>query len=239
MLTTITSSSCHVAVRALAARSQRSNNSNKIYRYFGYGSNVLPSTMKALRQIQLQDGSTTAAILPDYELKFYGDSASKFQVVESSTAFVQPCKQSATEEGRSVVHGVLYELSEQDFAKVGQTEGVPFFYRWERCRVYPYTGDGKQAGYDAMTTNETLPVDAFTLVAPPNLIQREPNAPPSSSYLGLIQEGARLWKFDRTYQDKLANVAVASNLIISGGVSELTLRLAEKATGTSRNYMIG
>ena len=47
----------------------------KFYRYFGFGSNVLPSTMKALRHIEVRPDSVTAALLPGYELKFYRDAA--------------------------------------------------------------------------------------------------------------------------------------------------------------------
>jgi hypothetical protein len=235
------------------------------YRYFGYGSNVLPSTMKALRGIDVVQA--TAAILPDYELRFYGMAGGRNQkqLLESSAAFVQPSSSSSKSSPsssssssslRSVVHGVLYTLTADDFAKVGQTEGVPWSYRWQRCEVYPYEGDGERAGATTVgwsTADEVdddddgnvknklgVGVEAYTLVPPPRLQRQDVvQVPPSASYLGLIQEGARLWKFDRHYQTQLANIEVASNLLIRDGVSEWALRLAERATGTDRTYMIG
>ena len=245
-----------------AARVLALPTSNRVYRYFGYGSNVLPSTMKALRQIEVRE--VTAAILPDYELKF------------SSAAFVRPVLptnrevasdakykngivdgQENSTRSRRVVHGILYTLTEDEFAKVGQTEGVPFGYRWQSCQVYPYRGDSNLAGISCLNDPDAVPVQAYTLVEPaPVSSQRqqqrgwEPvkwkrnnerqDIPPSASYLGLIREGARLWKFDRRYQNELAsfNVMTSNNLLFSEGWEGPTLAMAEKATGTERTYMI-
>jgi hypothetical protein len=230
----------------------------EVYRYFGYGSNVLPSTMRALRGIDVVEA--TAAVLPDYELRFYGmggnggSGRTRHQLlVEASAAFVEPSSSSSSppptssssshssrHHRRSAVHGVLYTLTADDFAKVGRTEGVPWGYRWQKCRVYPYDGDGDRAGekQEELAGAAQGAVDAYTLVAPPSLMQRGLHVPPSASYLGLIQEGARLWKFDQSYQTHLANIEVASNLLIRDGIAELALRLAERATGTERTYMI-
>jgi len=240
-------------------------NSKKVYRYFGYGSNVIPSTMKCLRQIEVRE--VTAAVLPDYELKF------------ASAAFVRPVSVKDEDKGdananesdgvddstddRTVVHGLLYTLTEDEFAKVGQTEGVPFGYRWQSCRVYPYRGDGKQAGKDCMDQPDAQEqsIQAYTLVEPTpassqqrqqqqrrkrNQQKRNKNKsndssiPPSASYLGLIREGARLWRFDRSYQDKLSTIEAAksNNLLFPEGWEGPALQLAEKATGTKRTYMI-
>ena len=216
----------------------------RVYRYFGYGSNVIPSTMKALRQIEVRD--VTAAVLPDFELKF------------QSAAFVRPTNKKKKSGGTDqVVHGLLYTLTEEEFAKVGQTEGVPFGYRWQSCRVYPYQGDGKKAGADCLEDPDALSVQAFTLVEPtpasskqkqkrkrqreqPKASGERGSAPPSTSYLGLIREGARLWKFDRSYQDELATIqtATSSNFLFPDGWEGPTLQLAEKATGIERTYMI-
>lgn len=218
--------SAFVQVHALAAP-------KKVYRYFGYGSNVIPSTMKALRQIDVRE--VTAAVLPDYELKF------------QSAAFVRPVQvvnqtesESDTKEKRQVVHGILYTLTEDEFAKVGNTEGVPFGYRWQSCRVYPYQGDGKTAGMDCLEDSEASSVEAYTLVEPASRQKQQGSVPPSASYLGLIREGARLWKFDRDYQDKLATIQMAksSNFLFPNGWEGPTLQLAEKAIGIDRTYMI-
>jgi len=265
----------------------------KVYRYFGYGSNVIPSTMKTLRQIEVREA--TAAVLPDYELVF------------RSAAFVRPVPTPVPSNNRSekangnanddssssssdekkkdtdgnsddsdndndnddsngvaakqalplsgkVVHGLVYTLTEDEFAKVGSTEGVPFGYRWQSCLVYPYRGDGKQAGGDSLNDPNALPIQAYTLVEPnaPNRTRKQKGTntdanssndveiPPSASYLGLIREGARLWKFDKSYQDELTTIQVAktNNILFPDGWEGPTLQLAEKATGTKRTYMI-
>jgi hypothetical protein len=239
---------------SIPSNNENSLKAKNVYRYFGYGSNVLPSTMKALRQISVQE--CVAAVLPNYELVFYGSASSssssnwemkkkKGLLVETSAAFVEPCSDENNRRS-AVVHGVLYTLSEEDFVKVGRTEGVPWVYRWQSCWVYPYCGDGVSAGYDAL--QNTDPVEAYTLVAAPTqpitflFSPSKPpraQAPPSASYLGLIQEGAKLWKFDRAYQEYLDSIEVATNLLgISEGVSELVLRWAERASGIERTYKI-
>eukprot|EP00980_Cylindrotheca_fusiformis_P008205 scaffold1736_cov127-Cylindrotheca_fusiformis.AAC.19 len=190
----------------------------KTYRYFGYGSNVLVSTMKALRRIEPIDA--TAAVLPDYELRFDGSEKSR---LEPSAAFVRPAP------GKQV-HGVMYTLTADDFAKVGTTEGVPFGYRWKRCSVHTYVGDGEDAG--SCSIKQTAPVDTMVLISP-NLGDK--HIPPSPSYLGLIKEGAKRWKFDRKYQEELEAVEEARNLIIPQGLSGILLQVAEAATGTARH----
>lgn len=126
--------------------------------------------------------------------------------------------------------------TQQDFSKVGRTEGVPWAYRWQRCQVYPYIGDGETAGYNAIRNMSCEPIEAYTLV-PPNPRQMT-EMPPSASYLGLIQEGAKLWKFDRAYREQLNKGEAASNLLVKEGVSEMALRLAERASGIDRTYKI-
>lgn len=187
-----------------------------VYRYFGYGSNVIPSTMKVLRQIEIREA--TAAILPDYELVF------------SSAAFVRPSPGNA-------VHGTLYTLTEDEFARVGSSEGVPLAYKWQKCRLYPYRGDGEEAGETASSNTE--PVSAYTLIG---LLDSDQTIvrPPSESYLGLIREGAKLWKFDKGYRDALETIPTATpkNPFFPKGWEGPTLELAEIATGTKRTYMI-
>jgi len=190
----------------------------KTYRYFCYGSNVLPDTMTKLRGIKPLDG--TAAVLPGYQLRFDGSEGSRF---EPSAAFVLE-----TKNPQDRVHGVLYTLTPQDFATVGSTEGVPFGYRWKRCQVIPYVGvDGEDIGnecLDLRKTGEVKAIDAITLISPKSTIQKD--IPPSSSYLGIIQDGAKFWKLDASYQAMLASIPTAQNLIIPGGLSGPLLRLA-------------
>ena len=261
--------------------SRNNKNEEKLYRYFGYGSNVIPSTMKALRQIDVGQDAVTAAILPNYELVF--NSAAFVTRTDSSSA-------ASTKDASptSVVHGVLYTLTEKEFVKIGQTEGVPFGYRWKKCYVYPYIGNCKTAGRDCIiaannssssnssstttavdsSTNSNAPVLAYTLIEPSsssssstsstrsskNNIRRR--QPPNGSYLRLLQEGARLWKFDGNYQQKLASIQPKTKetkrkklLRMFGddntdddddddGWEGPVLELAEKLTGTKRTYRI-
>mmetsp|Transcript_9021 Transcript_9021/g.22802 ORF Transcript_9021/g.22802 Transcript_9021/m.22802 type:complete len:367 (+) Transcript_9021:831-1931(+) len=248
-----------------SSRRSDANNDNddghdKVYYYFGYGSNVLPSTMKSLRGIQ--PINMTAAVLPGYKLEFYGaggigDSPTNTsplpQLIESSAAFIEPVvgdesvSSSSWTSSLDVVHGVLYALSASNFARVGQTEGVPWGYRWKECFVYPYRGNGRDAGRKAMTAEgeqSTKAVKAYTLGVPRGNGNGNRNTrrlvPPSSSYLGLIQEGTRLWGMDEDYQQMLRQVPVATNLVLFGGdgVSGTALQVAEKLTSTERTFGI-
>jgi hypothetical protein len=194
--------------------------------------------MKSLRQIE-PIRNATAAILPGYTLKFYSDAA-----------FVEPVEMSSSSSSLSsvnVVHGVLYALTASDFARVGQTEGVPWGYRWQQCKVYPYVGDGLDAGRRRLllASNEeeecTFPVTAYTLGGN-NMMMKYTTAtttPPSASYLGLIQEGARLWNMDQDYQEMLRQVPVSTaNFLLNDGLAGMTLKIAERLTGTERTYSI-
>ena len=127
------------------------------------------------------------------------------------------------------MHGVLYTLNSDDFAKVGFTEGIPFAYRWKRCSVYPYIGNCKDAGQESLLQPNVQEIDAFTLVSPSDLSNKE-DVPPSPSYLGIIQEGAAYWGFDEDYQNQLDGIDAAKNLIIPDGLSRSLLNFAEFAS---------
>jgi hypothetical protein len=245
------------------------NPRQKVYQYFAFGSNVKVSTMTALRRIE--PINATAAVLPNYDLYFDGPNNSagsgsggmkgwwqrprpSFEI-EPSAAFVTPSITSSKEGNthpQSAVHGVLYTLSADDFARVGFTEGVPFGYRWQRCTVYPYVGDGESAGSNVLKQQQqqtlesssssfvSSALEAYTLVSatpPTRRIDRDtsyplPNIPPSSSYLDIIQQGAQDWALDREYQEYLKRIPTAKNLLIPQGISGMLLQLAELAAGT-------
>ena len=110
------------------------------------------STMINLRGITPL--ASAAAILPAHTLRFNIPGVPGF---EPSSASVEPTIDSsiiADSDDDKVVHGVLYKLSEEDFATICSTEGVPFAYSLHRCRVIPYTGDGVRAGQDALQKEE-------------------------------------------------------------------------------------
>lgn len=189
----------------------------KTYRYFAYGSNMVESTLTALRQVTPLNA--TAAILPNYKLRFNIGGGGGLVALDGAAASVQAAS------GESV-HGVLYELTPDDFTKVGSTEGVPLAYRWQRCRVYPYVGDGESAGKQAASDSGDKSVEAFTLVKSfPSMPDKDYQ--PSRSYLNLLIQGAEKWNMDRSFVEQLKATPVARNLLVKDGLAGPLLKLAE------------
>lgn len=184
------------------------------YRYFAFGSNMVETTLTALRQVQPLNA--TAAILPDYKLRFNIGGGG---FIDGAAASVEASRGDA-------VHGVLYDLTPQDFCKVGNTEGVPLAYRWERCRVYPYVGDGELAGKHAAANEaNNTGVVAYTLVK--TFPGKSEDSPPSRSYLDLLIQGSEEWKLDSSFRGMLKATPVARNLLVPDGLAGPLLRLAE------------
>ena len=157
--------------------------------------------------------SSTAAVLPNYKLRF---SVAGIPWIEPSAAAVERCVDQQ-------VHGVLYELTREDFDRVGSTEGVPFGYQWRSCQVYPYIGDCGAAGNEAIRT-ATSSVSAYTLVA---TFPTKSDIPPSKSYRDLLVEGAKLWNLDGNHVQKLEATPFASNLLFKDGLAKALLEGAE------------
>jgi hypothetical protein len=152
--------------------------------------------------------------LPDYQLRFNLPGMAGF---EPSAAAVEPCQ------GKQV-QGVLYTLTAEDFARVGITEGIPFAYRWQRCHVYPYNGDGNEAGQQVVLASSGGSEVAYTLVATQSFLK---DIPPSKSYLGLLIQGAKTWKMDRAYVQELEGTKPAHNLLIPQGLAGASLQWAQ------------
>lgn len=174
---------------------------------------MVESTLTALRQVY--PFNATAAILPDYKLRFNIGGGG---LLDGAAASVEAAP------GQNV-HGVLYTLTPQDFSRVGNTEGIPFVYRWELCRVYPYVGDAESAGEKAVAASETGGVMAFTLVK--SFPGMSDDSPPSRSYLNLLIQGAEKWKLDRSCRDMLEMTPVARNLLVPNGLAGPMLTFAE------------
>eukprot|EP00578_Thalassiosira_sp_NH16_P013021 CAMPEP_0181120936 /NCGR_PEP_ID=MMETSP1071-20121207/24447_1 /TAXON_ID=35127 /ORGANISM="Thalassiosira sp., Strain NH16" /LENGTH=203 /DNA_ID=CAMNT_0023205675 /DNA_START=134 /DNA_END=745 /DNA_ORIENTATION=+ len=190
--------------------------------------------------------ASTAAILPRHELRF---NIPGMPGVEPSSAAVEPVGNDASsdDDEHPVVHGALYKLTEQDFTTVCQTEGVPFAYSLHRCRVIPYTGDGKVAGEDALrralitkdsdgsttsqtngqSTTQNLGVSAFTLRAARNGWRRGKDIPPSQSYLNVLIRGAEEFRLDESYV-RMLDVMPVGKTWIGDGLAEEMLRMAEQ-----------
>ena len=184
------------------------------YNYFAFGSNMASSTMTNLRG--LTPIACTAAVLHDHRLAFN----------IPGTPFIEPSWASVAVETGSVVHGVLYKLTEEDFAKVCQTEGVPFAYKLHRCRVVPYVGNGRTAGKEASSDEESQCVPAFTLCAGSRNLRKEQDIPPSQSYLNVLLRGANEFLLDSDYIEYLENIKCADN-VIGNGFAEKLLQFAE------------
>jgi AIG2-like family len=187
---------------------------------------MLPETMTVLRDVTPL--SSFPAVLYDYELQF---RLRGVPFIEPSAANVDHCL-------GSQVHGVLYELSERDFAKVGSTEGVNLSYRWQGCHVVPYDDEYRQQQQQesdpynnidakpikANEVSQSNRVKAYTLVA---LSPTPTNIPPSKSYLGVLIEGGRVWKLDQDYQQFLESIPCATNLIVNDGLARFALNFAK------------
>ncbi|GAX25298.1 hypothetical protein FisN_5Lu395 [Fistulifera solaris] len=186
------------------------------YNYFAIGSNMLPETMEALRQIDLSYSNSTAAVLTDYRLAF------DISMGQSAAASVRY-------EPGSVVHGVLHSLTSDQFASLSLSEGVPLAYLWERCSVVPYEGDNDRAGELALARNDVELIPAFVLtsrwgresVYKESRIHKD--RPTGRAYLNILQRGAAYWKLDRSYQISLTKVRTTASF----DGSELLLKQAQ------------
>lgn len=204
---------------------------------------MLSSTMVDLRQVH--PIASTAAILPGYRLRF---NVPGLPGIEPSWASVEPAlpfpSSSTTNEidNDCLVHGVMHTLTAADFATICRTEGVPFSYALQKCRVIPYIGDGRDAGQCAwkehalsskiITTtvsNFEWDVSAYTLVAGPmvSLRQRKEDIPPSRSYMNVLQRGAKDFLLDESYQRTLELIPVGKTWI-GDGLAEGMLQRAAK-----------
>jgi len=195
------------------------------FKYFAYGSNCYPATMTALRNIECIDSS--AGILGGCKLRF---NIPGMPLVEPSWACVE-----ASRDESNCVHGVLYTLTPQDFARVSMSEGVPFGYQWRVVNVVPYQGDGIQAGETALreqrTTSGESVVKAYTLVSNNPLLIRD--IPPSKAYRDLLIRGAKAFQMDQSYIDKLE--AIRPGFTIGEGfVAKDVLEAAERRKAGSK-----
>lgn len=194
---------------------------NAFYNYFAFGSNMCSSTMTKLRS--LNPVFSSAAVLPQHNLRFNVPGTS---FIEPSWASVEPVSDSEIPKN---IHGVLYKLTEEDFTKVCNSEGVPFAYTIHRCRVIPYFGNGKTAGADALESNslKDRSIFAYTLrAARPQWRQMKEDIPPSKSYLNVLIRGALEYQLDEEYVQELRSVIPGRT--IGNGIAEFTLEAAEQ-----------
>lgn len=130
--------------------------------YFAYGSNMQRATFRGRRAVRPL--SAVAARVAGWELVF--DKPSILPVRQSYANLVPA--------PGATVYGVLYELTEDDYAHVELTEAVPLG-NYRRVDVEAHALAGAPA-----------PCGAYTLASD----RRDPSRGPSPRYLGLIIEGA-------------------------------------------------
>lgn len=190
------------------------------YNYFAFGSNVAQSTMVNLRN--LQPIAYTPAMLTDHRLAF---NIPGISYIEPSSASVEPITKIAYgDDENCVVHGILYKLTQDDFATVCSTEGVPFTYALHRCHVIPYEADGMNAGQRVLESQNFKTIPAYTLRAAPQKWRESPDIPPSQSYKNVILRGAKESRLDSSYIKRLEEVECDRR---ASGFSEEILSVAE------------
>lgn len=233
LMALLAASDRHRSASALSSSPSSTSPKPKRYNYFAYGSNMCSDTMGALRN--LNPLASTAAVLPNHELRF---NVPGMKFIEPSWASVEPVAAGA--EGStlgsddaiselSVVHGVLYSLTEQDFVSVCRTEGVPMAYTLHRCRVIPYKGNGNNAGRKAMQDESSKSIPAYTLRAASKALRAQPrsdDAAPSQSYVNVLIRGAKEFGLDADYVQMLENMPTGRTL--GGGTAERMLEAAIK-----------
>lgn len=218
---------------AILLLSQQYYASALTFNYFAYGSNVYAPTMTDMRNIQCV--SSTAAILDGYKLRF---NIPGIPAVEPSWACVEASKNNNNK--NEVVHGVMYTLTPQDFARISMSEGVPFGYQWKVVDVVPYQGDGMTAGRQAlMASTDTATTDsattsvvkAYTLITNNPFLRRD--IPPSKAYRDLLIKGARDFYMDQEYVEQLEAVPIGFT-IGEGFVAKDMLEAAEKRAAVAK-----
>ena len=222
---------CVVAVVFL----QTALSSALTFNYFAYGSNVYAPTMTDLRNIQCVQ--STAAILDGYKLRF---NIPGIPAVEPSWACVEPSnKSNNNNNNKDVVHGVMYTLTPQDFARISMSEGVPFGYQWKVVDVVPYQGDGNSAGRQALesaksrsTAVPSSATKAYTLVTNNPFLRRD--IPPSKAYRDLLIKGAKDFQMDQDYIEQLEAVPVGFTFG-EGFVAKDVLEAAERRAAKRRS----
>uniref|UniRef100_A0A7S4D514 gamma-glutamylcyclotransferase n=1 Tax=Heterosigma akashiwo TaxID=2829 RepID=A0A7S4D514_HETAK len=216
--------------------------------YFAYGSNMSPGVLQGLRGIQPL--SQTPAVLYGYRLRF---NLPGMPGLDPSFASIEPVTKkrgmggklpaAATDYGLSEVHGLVFELRQQDFRHVCRTEGVPYAYSVRSVVLDTYTphhrcpeeGEDKTRDHNHHKPISPSPgqrpatLQAQTLVSPPLAALRTPlgrDVAPSPSYLQIMREAARAGGLDPRWQRHLGGLR-ASPWALGGGLAGPAARLGE------------
>ena len=150
--------------------------------YFAIGSNMNPAVLRGMRRVDPLEENP--GFVKGYRLAFN----------MMGTPGIEPSFASAeiSADPNDELHGVLYNLTWSDWARVAATEGVPIGYSAVTVKVILY--DGRT-------------VDAVTLSAGP--WSRTPfniDIRPSARYRELLIEGARIHNVSEAYCRKLEKI---------------------------------
>lgn len=207
--------------KGLSTRSDASilGKNDGLYRYFAYGSNMCLDTMTDIRG--LNPIASSPAILRNYELVFD----------IPGIPFVEPCWASVQKSStsNSAVHGIVYDLSPDDFVAVCRTEGVPFAYQIERCKVQKYASH-EDLRQSSNISDRQIHVEAYTLVRS-ILIRSEIGKAPSQSYLNVMIRGAVENGLDPSYIKGLPGMTIGK------GTAETSLILAKLSQQIRKGYI--
>lgn len=161
--------------------------------YFAYGSNLNPDRLQGRANIEPR--RSERAMLYDWRLAF--NLATGMRWVEPAMANVMPAS-------GEVVHGVAFELTDAELARLKASEGGTRFYRSQSVEVETYDGER---------------LAALTFVAQQDVVRREVS--PSARYLDLLRKGARHHRLAEDYCALVDAQAVATPNALSPWVRRL------------------
>jgi len=180
--------------------------------YFAYGSNMLERRLRALKRVPDAKFCAVGQV-PGRRLAFHKASSD-----ESGKCDIPHC-----EDPSSVVHGVLYEVPDEQLAALDRAEGVGFGYIRESIEV---------------RRDDGISVSALVYVAEPSAIQ--PKLAPFTWYHAYVVAGAREHNLPPGYIFRLAAVAAipdpdTARAARAQRVLDASFKATENATNPGRS----
>ena len=154
--------------------------------YFAFGSNMRADVLLRRTCSSGFSKEPYRAVLNDFELKF-----NVGQSVWGGPAFASVERRVGEE-----THGLLYELSLSQFARLLVSEGAGLVYDVTPCYVLPYSARGS----DERATGFSL-VRAYTLMSSRTVMGSDGR--PSERYKNLLVSGAEKQGLDNEYVEQL------------------------------------
>ena len=152
-----------------------------MFRYFGYGSNLSESSLRA-KGVAFR--SAQPAVLAGWRLAF---DIPNFFAIEGHTGNIVPAP-------GAEVHGVVYECEDGSLAVLDELEALGVAYERQTVTVRTYAGEH---------------VSTFVYTGIPDYAAPE-DGPPSLRYRNILVRGARAMGLDPAYVERLGSVPVCS-----------------------------